>query len=268
MARSDTDMTDDTTDNIINAISNVPNRLEESSPILPIHPLTAQALEAQSIQSPRPIRYRHVRDYPATSIATPQQSSPLGSPGNQTNPTVPKLTIVDPAILSTLREHNGILRAHNLSLATQNKNLRKEGIELTDIVRQCEPAQREIQELRGDIQAAYEENEILKQEKEVLEECGVEWARRESIVLPQAQGWKARCEKLMAVVTVLKAEKVELEKERDEQAQKVKKLELLVDQLSTTVLQQQGDEEDEEDGEDDVEDEDELFAEPSGTTEE
>ena len=263
-------MTDDTTNDLINAISNIASRSEErgSSPILPIHPLNAQALEAQNVLSPRPIRYRVHRDDPATSIATPQQSSPIGSPHPETNSTTSKLTIVDRSTLTTLREHNGILRSHNLSLATQNKNLRKDGIELTDIVKQCEPAQREIEQLRGDLQALYEENEILKQEKEVLEECGVEWARRESIVLPQAQGWKARCEKLMAVVTVLKAEKAELEKERDEQAQKVEELELLVDQLSTTVQQQQEDEEDDEEGEEDVEGEDELFAEPSGTTEE
>ena len=238
MARSDATMTEASPNDLIDANPGDASYAKEGSPELPIHALTAEALQAQGNPFPRPIRYRHYRDDSTTPMASPTHLPPAGPPDNKTISPNPKLTIVDSSVLTTLKEHNSILRSHNLSLATQNKNLRIEGINMVEALRKCEPAQREIKALKGQNTALTEENARLEEENDAMNECGIEWARREKVVVEQAQGWKQRCEKMMGVLAEQKAKAAEVQLETDARLMEIERLEDRVEQYELEKEQQ------------------------------
>ena len=116
-----------------------------------------------------------------------------------------KLVITSPSHLSTLKENNAVLRSHNLSLAKQNRQLRSENTRLAKGGRgDSEPDLADITNLQNRLKAASEENtalenknKALQQGNQVLNECGVEWARREAMLSMQTQTLTTKNERLL-----------------------------------------------------------------------
>ena len=126
-------------------------------------------------------------------------------------PTIPekqslKLVITSPSHLSTLKDNNVTLRSHNLSLAKQNRQLRHENARLVQSEKdgaqtsQVDVAnsQTQLKEWKQQISELQDKKGRLQHENRLLNECGLEWARREAVMSSQNETLKKRIEQLMA----------------------------------------------------------------------
>lgn len=99
-----------------------------------------------------------------------------------------KLRIMGQEYDDLLKHHNGILRSHNLSLSKQNADLRAENAKAILLYEEIKdnPLDHTQCVRKADYQEVVDENEYLRKEinttresRDMMQECGNEWARME-----------------------------------------------------------------------------------------
>lgn len=117
--------------------------------------------------------------------------TPSGNDAATTRGTKP--TSPDQRRLEELTTNNSVLRSHNLSMASQNRQLRDQ----VDRLRREREADGhrwrvEVKALRLETCTLAAEIDRLRHHNAILEECGVEWARVEAVLAAQVREWRAR----------------------------------------------------------------------------
>lgn len=142
----------------------VPGRRSSSNPIGP--PVQSDTTQS-SVKSTSTVP----QDNPATrmdvKLTTPE---PTSSPTGSTAPNT-KLTLVAPSYLAELKRTNATLQSLNVSLMRQKEQLVEDNRRLRVACSQT-----------GTVPQLRVENERLRARVALLEECGIEWARRVEIL--------------------------------------------------------------------------------------
>jgi hypothetical protein len=107
----------------------------------------------------------------AKSTSTPFPSSDLN-----------KLTLVSPGLLADLTTSNAILRSHNATLLREKRDL----LDVNEAWRA-----RVDEAWRARVDEQQQEIEALMRLVELMQECGIEWAKREEMLWAQVMGLKA-----------------------------------------------------------------------------